>query len=378
MKNKILFIIPSLIGGGAEKTLINLLSIIDCDYYDITVCSILNKGVYINRLPKNVRLVTLFNSEILNKLLFKIHQKYNFIYPISYMLKSKFRNEYFDFGICFLDGIATELLMDDKMFNKKITWVHACYKSFNNFYKFYSNKKYKNRLIQYRYKKLDSIIFVSEDSKSEFIEIFGTYNDMRVIYNPISNKEILQKSEINNICSNFSSNVFKFIAVGNLSPVKNYNLLIESVKSLKDINPNFKVFVLGSGVLDSTLNKKVNELNLNSNIVFNGFYQNPYSIIKSCDAFIMTSISEALPTSMIEAMILSKPIITTNVSGCREIVMNGDYGIITNNTPEDISNKMALLMKDKNVYNHFKKKSEERAMAFSDEKFLNSFYNLLK
>ena len=74
----------------------------------------------------------------------------------------------------------------------------------------------------------------------------------------------------------------------------------------------------------------------------------------------------------------SKPIITTNVSGCREIVMNGDYGIITNNTPEDISNKMALLMKDKNVYNHFKKKSEERAMAFSDEKFLNSFYNLLK
>lgn len=369
---------PSLIGGGAEKTLINLLSIIDYNTFDVTVCVVLNKGIYFNKLPKNVRVVTLFNNELITRVLFKLHQKFNFIFPIKYFFKFKIGKCNYDFGICFLDGITTELLNDHKLFKKKITWVHSCYKSFNNFYKFYSNKKYVSRLIEQRYKVLDSIVFVSKDSKDEFIEIFGSFNDMPVIYNPISSEEVLRKSNHNSIFTFKNTNVFKFVAVGSLSPVKNYDFLIDSVFYLIKTNNKFIVYVLGTGYLEDKLKEKVSSLKLNNYIHFLGFSDNPYCFIKSCDVFVMASKSEALPTAMIEAMVLGKPVLTTNVSGCREVVMNGEYGLLADNSPKNFASLMDKLISDKETLNHFKIKSLERAKDFTDCKFLESFYKLLE
>jgi glycosyltransferase involved in cell wall biosynthesis len=224
---------------------------------------------------------------------------------------------------------------------------------------------------------LDSIIFVSQDSKDEFVEIFGSFSDMRVIYNPLFCNQILTKSNLilDKPFTNFD--VFKFIAVGSLTPVKNYHFLIDCVYFLKKMNTKFKLFILGTGFLEDELKSKVNELNLVDYVVFLGFSDNPYNIIKSCDAFVMTSKSEALPTAMIEAMILGKPIITRNVTGCREVVNNGEYGLMSENSPEAFAYLMNKFITDEFIFDHFKSKALERSIEFSDEKFLDSFFKLL-
>jgi len=67
---KIFFLMPSLIGGGAEKALMNVLALLNYDDYEVTVCSVLKKGVYIDQLPREVNFLYLLKNELLFKFLF--------------------------------------------------------------------------------------------------------------------------------------------------------------------------------------------------------------------------------------------------------------------------------------------------------------------
>jgi len=62
-KRKILFILPSLVGGGAERTLINLLEKIDYKKYDVDLLVVLKQGVYLKQVPKEVKLLYLFKNK---------------------------------------------------------------------------------------------------------------------------------------------------------------------------------------------------------------------------------------------------------------------------------------------------------------------------
>ena len=69
-KRKIAFLIPTLGGGGAEKTLLNLLSHIDFHKYDIDLILFIKKGVYLNQIPQSVGLITLFDKGVISRFLF--------------------------------------------------------------------------------------------------------------------------------------------------------------------------------------------------------------------------------------------------------------------------------------------------------------------
>lgn len=374
---KIFFLMPSLIGGGAEKALMNVLALLNYDDYEITVCSVLKKGVYVDQLPREVNFLYLFKNEILFKILFKIHQRFDFFLPMNFCFRRKLKGQFFDFGICFLDGITTELLHVGNYFGRKYTWVHSCYRSYSNFFKFYSSPRYVERLKVKRYSGLDCIVFVSHEAKSEFVEIFGSFPDMRVVYNPILTDRISQLSKCEKGLDIEDGENFIFISIGSLIPVKNHELLIESAKNLKGLDLKFIILILGSGYLESVLKKKIIYYNLENHVKLIGFTENPYKFIRKANVYVMTSKSEALPTAMLEAMFLGKPVITTNVSGSREIVGMGNFGLLTDENPDSFSKVMRDLMENKNLYYHFKEKAQLRATEFTDERFLISFTDLL-
>ena len=376
-KIKIFFIMPTLVGGGAEKALMNVLALLDKKHYDLTVCSVLNKGVYVHLLPPHVRFIYLIKHEILFKILFKAHQKFNFLLPVNLLLRRKLKGLFFDYGICFLDGITTELLHSGNYFSKKFTWVHSCYRSYINFSQFYSSLSYVNRLVRHRYKELDGIVFVSHDSKKEFVEIFGLFPNMPVIYNPILSDNILTLSnfpvEMEKICENR----YVFISIGSLIPVKNHDLLIDAAKKLLDLNPNFAILILGTGFLEAKLKSKVRDYNLENHVYFVGFTENPYKYIRMANSFVMTSKSEALPTAMLEAMILGKPIITTNVSGSREVVEFGKYGILSEENSHHLASLMSNFIFSDELNSLYESKSLLRSKDFSDDSFLHAFNGLI-
>ena len=371
-KRRILFLIPSLVGGGAERTLINLLQKIDYNKYNIDLVSVLNKGTYLTQVPEKVRLITLFNNELLLRILVAIKRKTGFDLIFRLKMQTKVKGHY-DVGISFIDSAFTEFLNFSKRINKRYAFVHSSYKTYENYAKFFGKRQYREHVKKYRYSKLDGLRFVSKDSMDEFIEIFGKYQNMQVIYNIINKVEVQRKANDEII---FEKKNFTFIALGSLLPVKGYERLIRSSRIVADKGFDFNLIILGTGSQKKQLQKLIFDLGLDNKIKLLGFISNPYPYMMKSDVFVMSSISEALPTALCEAMILGKPTLVTNCSGCREIVNMGEFGLMAEQDDIDIAKKMINYINKKQLREYYRSKSLERAKIFDDTKILEEYYKI--
>ncbi len=372
-KYKILFIMPSMFPGGAERVLINLLGLFDQNKYEIDLIAVEQKGQLWDSVPDFVNKSLLFPKTILSKLAIYLFRTYN----IDWLFRLYGRKIKGDYGtaICFLDSVYSEFLFHNKAnIGERIVVIHSSYKTYKNKSKFIKGR-YKE-VMKKRYSKINKIVTVSNESLEQFKEFFGEYQDMRVIYNPINNANIEEKAK-DEMPLELKEDTFNFIAVGSLLPVKGFDLLIEASYMLSKKTEKFKVFILGEGYLREELQKKIDEYKLNNTVFLKGFTSNPYVWMKHADALIMTSKAEGLPTVLCESMILGLPSIVPNVPGCREVVDHGVYGGMFERNTEDLVNIMLQFMEDKDIYQNYLDKCKERAKIFNDERVIENYYHLI-
>lgn len=365
-KPNILFIIPSLDGGGAERVLINLLNNFDYNRYNVELCVVIKRGIYFNEIPSNVKTTVLFYSEILAKIMNKLHVKFNFNWVYRKIVKKKLLGQY-NIGISFLDSSFTDILffLKNDQIHRTISWVHSSYDTNTNFLRFYKGN-YKKRIIDNRYKKLDHIVFVSHDAMLGFQNIFGCPTQMSVIYNFVDTKSVLNKSK-DSLNVFIDKNKINIIALGSLYPIKGYENLIIAAKLLKEEKLNFLIRILGTGPLKNDLLKLIDHYDVRDTIQLEGYKSNPYPYLKASDIFVMTSLSEALPTALCEAMVLGLPTIVTNCSGCREIVGYGKYGMMVECNPTGIFDGLKRMIILKDIRSYYSNRSIERAKLFDDD-----------
>ena len=288
-------------------------------------------------------------------------------------MKQKLKRDY-DIGVSFIDSNFTDLLFFVKT-KKKVTWVHASYASYTNFSKFYADNNYRNKLKRERYHRLGTIVFVSQDAKEEFISIFGEYPNMPVIYNPIGKERVI---ELSGEKVTIEKNKFQFVAIGSLLPVKGFDRLIRAANILKEQGYTFEILILGEGPERQKLEGLMHQYSLFSDIKLLGFQKNPYPYLANCDAFVMSSISEALPTVLCEAMILGKPVVVTSCSGCRELVNLGEYGLMAEQNDESLAEKMGQYIKEPETILRYAEKAKSRSKLFEDEEVMHKVYSILK
>jgi glycosyltransferase involved in cell wall biosynthesis len=189
-------------------------------------------------------------------------------------------------------------------------------------------------------------------------------------------------NENHSICNRQFDNSIIVGGVGLLTKRKGFNIFIESINVLikeKKIN-NIKFYIIGDGEEREKYLELIHFYKLSEFIFLPGFSKDILSVISSFDLFVLPSISnEDMPYVLLEAMSLKKPIISTNVAGIPEVVLNNYNGLIVN--PGDIielSNAMEKLINNSslrelfgmNGYQLFKSK-------FSYEKAINSYAELL-
>lgn len=373
-KNKLLFIIPSLIGGGAENALIKLLKAFDYSQYEVTLLVVCYKGIYIDQVPDEVVVLFLFKQDTLVRILAYLQKKWGLEWPLKWMFKRKVDDGY-DTAISFLDGNFTDLLMYLNPKTKKIAWVHSSYVSNRNFNKFYQNEAYRQRVIKHRYSQLDTIVFVSNDAKQEFVEVMGTYPNMKVLYNLFDEDDIRrQAAELLPIPV---TSVFTFVAVGSLIPVKGYDLLIEAASIAVHAGYNFKIEIVGKGYQEEELKNQVRSLGLEDTVVFWGYQPNPFAYINRGDVFVMTSLSEALPSVLCEALILDKPVLITDTPGCKEVIEFGKYGMMTDRSASAFAKQMIACMNNNELLIRYRELAKIKGKEFRKCDILNEFYSII-
>ena len=367
------FIIPNLRGGGAERILINLLVLLDERDYNITLYLGTISGIFLKEIPKGVVVKEIFPNSFLARANAYLFRKFG-LRLLFKLYSSRLRG---DFSACisFLDGTFSEFLQHN-MFaksTKKILVIHSSYLSFSDMNQAVKSPHY--RRMKARYDNVDKIVCVSNDTMKEFVEVFGYEEKIRVIYNPLQTDSILLKSQRNLIAE---SSIFSIISIGSLLPVKGFSRLIEAinkVRALTDIP--FRLNIVGDGHLMDELNALVDKYQLNDVVHLLGFQSNPYPIISSSDLMVVSSFSEGLPTVVCEAMVLGVPVLSTDVTGCREVLGSGEFGMLVHDSVDGLANGIKDLIEDCQKLKHYRKKALERSLMFDDKVALGEYLNLI-
>ena len=169
------------------------------------------------------------------------------------------------------------------------------------------------------------IVITPSKHLSKVVENWGVKPDkLMIIYNgtKIVNDDILKTNQ----------ETINLITVGRLAPWKNIDTIIKSVNLLKQYDIKFKLFIVGSGPLESELKKLVSDYNLSSEVIFTG--QKKYieltEYYKNSNIYIQASGYEGLPHVLLEAINYDLSVISTPIGGSNEILQDGKNGYVLN------------------------------------------------
>lgn len=197
----------------------------------------------------------------------------------------------------------------------------------------------------------DGIIVNAESVKTRLLQPgFISPEKIRVIYNGVDFSTVHQKSEQKNgFVKPFD---FTIVAMGELSQRKGFDLLLKAffkLKNQKKSDKRFGLMIIGSGPEEQDLMRLVQQLEINEDVVFTGFLENPYPVIEGCDIFVQTSTTEGIPNAMLESMALKKPIITAEFGAAHEVIQNGSNGyLLQQQDAAELANRLAALIDDQN------------------------------
>lgn len=363
---KILFLIPTLCAGGAEKVLINLVNHMDFSRFDVTVQTIVDIGEFRADLRPEVHYKTIAKSNAAAYLV-------QFVLPprLVYDLYIKDRKNPYDVEVAFLEGSSAKILAHSTNKKaKKIVWIHLDLFTLDENETVFSTTE-KARAC---YEKFDKIVCVSRDVQTGFIKKFGLEEKTAVYYNAIDDVMIRAKAQESIELPPLSG--IRFVSSGRHVHFKGFDRLLRVLARLKD-DYSFSLILLGSGPQTEMLQELAESLGLSDRVFFTGFQQNPYPYVASADAYVCSSFVEGFATVVIEALVLDLPVVTTDCSGMRDMLESNAYGLITENSEDGLYEGLRKFLNNRALRDQYKLQASVRANVFKLEKCVMAVQELL-
>ena len=350
MKRKIIIFMYSLQGGGAQRTIVNIINNLNREKFKpILVLGTTKNNDYIDFIDKNI--------------------------TIKYLNRTRLRYCLFDLVKIIREekpSLLFTTLIDNNIvlsFAKLISLkkIPLIVREANN--RTESGKVSKiNKFITYlTYNYIaDKVIALSIGVKADLVNNFRIKKDnIEVIYNPVEVDKIKLFSNEKIDDFKFNDNEKIIIAVGRLVEQKDYPTLLKAfsiiIKSVKA-----KLIILVKGPLEKELKELCVRLNISNKVIFLGFKRNPYKYIKKADIFVISSKWEGFGHVIVESMVCGTPVISTNCkSGPLEIIGDNKYGIlIPVGNSEVLAREIINLLKNDKKRNNLSKKGIKRAKHF--------------
>lgn len=255
---------------------------------------------------------------------------------------SLFLKGQYDLEIAYLEGRTTQQVAAKKTAAPKIAFVH-CDLSVNNLIApLY--KSTEDCLCAYRV--FSQVCFVSEASKQGFEKVVGVLENSRVIHNVIDFKGIQEKSNMPTTLR-YKTSGWKLVSVGRLAEEKGFDRLLRIVSELEKEHP-LELWIIGEGKERNKLEALIRERSIQS-VTLLGYQENPYPLLKQADLFVCSSLFEGYSTAVTEAVALGVPVLTTRCAGMDEILEQGKYGLITENSEIALKNALKLFLEQKDA-----------------------------
>lgn len=364
-KKKILIRIGSLRHGGAEKVLVNFLKNLPEEKYEVDLLINLYTGMYIKEVPAWVNMYHLLKGEMITtnkpheipvKIFRVLYQKMFLWFPFL-LYRFVLKNKKYDVEIAAIHGMYRELLSSPQKESKKIIWIQN---------DIFNLKEFTHDVIRQLFQ-FDRILVISNKLKEEMQKLAQNDQEKQSvikIFNPIDKEDTLKKASVIIDDYPFSKDLPTFVTVGTVYPQKGYDRLLEVHKKLMDEGLKHQVIIIGDGYDLEKIKAQLVQLGLQETVKMLGFRNNPYPYVKQADCYIMSSRHEGFPTIIAEALILNKPIVSTDVSGIKDLLQEGKLGLITPNSEEGIYEGMKSFLTDKALSVQYEKEIAAADLPF--------------
>ena len=360
---KIMILTDSLGIGGSEKVLVSLANSFS-KHNSTTFVIVKKKNFYKSQLSKNIKIKKLNCSRTI----------YSF-FKIYYLIK----NNSFDVILSNLTHINLILifinifLKKQKIIIRETTYLSSKIKSNYNFISFF----FLRYIISFLYKRANQLVVMCQDMKKDLIENFKIdKNKINIIYNPFDYLKIQKQSEEKINKKYYFTDKKYIISVGRLVKEKGFVFLIKAFNKIKN-KTTTNLVIIGDGYERKLLQKLIKKLKLKKRVFLIGFKKNPYKFIKKAQLYVLTSIREGFPNTLVEAIMLNTPVLSYNCkSGPDEIIKKFKTGKLVNNYNMNFfSRKILEELKKKRISGvKYKNNIHKVSMKFFDYKIISNKY----
>lgn len=309
---KLVFFSHGLSANGIETFLVNVLKKIDKTKYDITVVIAIDEGVEC----LHEKTVTDMGIRVIHAGdLDSVKKKLAYIKNLKKILTS----EHFDIAHANMDLLNGITLSVAKRCGipVRICHAHTSKSQYSPMGHFATIKKFIQKNYSKTMKRLVCKYSTTRLACSEVAsEYFYGKKESIVIKNGIDTESYLLNDSFDKVGFKKSLGALEnekiIISVGRLTAVKNLMFALEAVARLANFRTEFKYILVGGGELETELRQKVKELGIEDNVIFTGVRTDVKDILVCCDCFLMPSLFEGLPFSLVEAQAAGLPCIVSD------------------------------------------------------------------
>lgn len=353
---KILFLIPTLSHGGAERVLTNLVNHMDKDKFDITVQTLFDVGIYRSQLHPKVRYLPgckwYFpgNSHVLKLLSPK-------------QLYRRYVKENYDVVVSYLEGPTARIVAGcPNEDTRLVCFIHVEQSTMKRAAAAFRSQKEARKC----YSRFHGVACVADTVRQDFEKLLSV--PAKVIYNTVETDRIRALMDEPVPEGSFSEGEIHICSVGRFMPEKGFDRLVRIHRRLLDAGVKCRMHLIGDGKLGKELELMVKEYGLEEHWIFHGFQKNPYKFVAKADLFVCSSHREGFSTAVTEALVVGTPVVSTNCSGAKELLGAGnEFGIVTENDEQALYEGIYSMLTTPNQLKHYKAQSARRGQQFSME-----------
>lgn len=305
-RRKILFVIPTLAFGGAERVVLTLLKHLDRKRFDLVLAVVDSRNaVYRSGVPEDVEFIDLGATRV------------RYVFPKVLALVWKLRPHVMFSTLGHLNlalAILRPLLPRNVRFIARETSILSC-----------AIREYGwpwawALLYRLFYPRVDLLVCQSREMQADLVGSFGfPVERSLVIHNPVDVELVRQRATEALVEATGKPGKTWLVAAGRMTEVKGFDLLIEAIALLSDAQ--LRVSLLGDGPLVEVLKRLAQDRGVASQIEFVGLQANPFAWFSRADAVVLSSRHEGFPNVVLEALTCGTPVIATPAhGGVREIL----------------------------------------------------------